>query len=150
MSQVIRAPAEAEAIQKQMREVRQDLRDDVRELAVSAREMADWTTYVKAYPWLCAGAALTVGFLIVPQRSVVVRPDAEGLIELAKRNKLVVNMHETPPQTQKKRGGLLAELLGMATATLLQGGVKFVTSQISQGFQADGQPHRNGHPGVTS
>jgi len=148
MSQVIRAPAEAETIQQKMRSVREDMRDDVRELVVSAREMTDWTMYVKAYPWLCMGAALAVGFIVVPNRSVVVKPDAEGLIELAKRNKLVVKMQESPPP--KKRGGLLTDLLGMAAATLLQSGVKLVTSQISEGFHADGQPHRNGRPGVTS
>jgi hypothetical protein len=149
MSNVIQAPAEAEAIQRQMRSVREDMRADVRELVVSAREMTDWTIYVKAYPWLCLGAALAVGFVIVPSRSVIVKPDAEGLIELAKRNKLVVKMHETPPPP-KKRGGLMAELLGLATGTLLQTGIKLITSQISQGFRSDGQPHRNGHPGVTS
>jgi len=148
MSQVIQAPAEAESIQRQMRAVREDMRDDVRELVVSAREMTDWTIYVRAYPWLCMGAALAVGFIIVPSRSVVVKPDAEGLIELAKRNKLVVKMQESPPQ--KKRGSLLGELVGLASATLLQSGLKIITSQISGGFRSDGQPHRNGHPGVTS
>ena len=148
MSQVIRAPAEAEAIQRQMRAVRDDLRDDVRELVVSAREMTDWTMYVKASPSLCMGAALAVGFIIVPSRSVIVKPDAEGLIELAKRNKLVVKMQESPPA--KKRGGLLADLLGLVSATLLQSGLKLVTSQIAEGFRSDGQPDRNGRPGVTS
>jgi len=147
MGQVI--PAEADAIQRQMRSVREDMRQDVRELVVSAREMTDWTVYVKAYPWLCMGAALAVGFIIVPSRSVIIKPDAEGLIELAKRHKLVVQMHESPPPP-KKRGGLLAELLGLATGTLLQTGLKLVTSQISQGFRSDGQAHRNGHSGVAS
>jgi hypothetical protein len=148
MSQVIQAPGGAEAIQRQMRALREDLRDDVREIVVSAREMTDWSIYVKAYPWLCAGAAFALGFVIVPSRSVIVKPDAEGLIELAKRNKLVVKMQESPPT--KKRGGLLNELLSLAAATLLQSGVKLVTSQFSEGFRADGQPHRNGRPGVTS
>jgi len=148
MSQVIRAPAEAETIQRQMREVRQEMREDVRELVVSAREMADWTTYVKAYPWLCVGAALAAGFLVVPSRSVIVRPDAEGLIELAKPNKLVVKMEQTPPA--KKKGGLLGELIAMASATLLQGGMKYMASQFSEGFKSGGHPHPNGRPGVTS
>lgn len=148
MSQVIRAPAEAESIQKQMRSVREDIRDDVRELVVSAREMTDWTIYVKAYPWLCLGAAFALGFVVVPSRSVIMKPDAEGLLELARRNKLVVKMQETPPP--KKRGGLLNELLSLAAATLLQSGMKVVTSQISQGFNSDGRPHRNGRREVTS
>lgn len=148
MSHVIRAPAEAESIQKQMRAVREDIRDDVREIVGSAHDMTDWTLYVKAYPWLCLGAAFALGFVIVPARSVVIKPDAEGLMELARRNKLVVKMQESSPQ--KKRGGLLNELLGMAAATLLHSGVKVVTNQLAQGFASDGHPHRNGRPGVTS
>ena len=92
--------------------------------------MADWTIYVRAYPWLCLGAALAAGFFIVPSRPVVVRPDAEGLIELAKRNKLVVKMEEQPQA--KKRGGLMSQLLTMAVGVLLQGGMKVVSNQLGE------------------
>ena len=77
---------EAESILRQMRTLRAELREDVREMVVSAHHMADIGRYVRAYPWLCVGAALAAGFLIVPQRSVVVKPDAEALIELARRH----------------------------------------------------------------
>jgi hypothetical protein len=130
-----------------MREVRQELREDVQDLVCNAQDMADWTIYVRAYPWLCVGAALAAGFLIVPQRPVTIRPDAEGLIELAKRNKLVVKMEETPPPA-KKRGGLLSQLVSLALATLLQGGMKVVSSQLSQAMDAATKPHPNGRPGV--
>ena len=90
MAHVMTPTNDADEVQRQMREVRAELRDDVKELVVSAHEMTDWKRYVRAYPWLCVGGALAAGFLIIPQRSVIVRPDAEGLIELAKRNKLVV------------------------------------------------------------
>jgi hypothetical protein len=137
---------EAESILRQMRTLRAELREDVREMVVSAHNMADIGRYVRAYPWLCVGAALAAGFLIVPQRSVVVKPDAEALIELARRHKLVVKTEETG--TKKKRGGLFADLLGLAAATLLQGGLKVATSQISHAFA---EPHRsngaNGKPG---
>jgi hypothetical protein len=143
MAQVISATADADDVQRQMREVRAELRDDVKELVVSAHQMADWKRYVRAYPWLCVGGALAAGFLIVPQRSVVVRPDAEGLIELAKRNKLVVKMEETPP-VAKKQGGLLAQLVSMAAAALLQGGLNVASQQIKQALA---HPH-NGRPEV--
>jgi hypothetical protein len=138
-------PSHADDVQRQMREVRQELREDVQEMVCNAQQIGDWTVYVRAYPWLCVGAALAAGFFLVPSRSVIVKPDAEGLIELAKRNKLVVKMEETPPQ--KKRGGLLAQLLSMAAATLLQGGLKVVSSQLTQAMAAT-QPQSNGRPGV--
>jgi len=144
MAQILSATSPADDIQREMREVRAELREDVQELVGNARQMGDWTIYVRAYPWLCVGAALAAGFLIVPSRPVVVKPDAEGLMELAKRNKLVVKMEETPPQ--KKRGGLLAQLVSMAAATILQGGLKVASEQLSQAFS--GPAHSNGRPGV--
>jgi hypothetical protein len=135
---------EAEAILRQMREVRVELRDDVRHMVDSAHNMADISRYVKAYPWLCVGAALAAGYLIVPQRSVVIRPDAEAMIELARKHKLFVRTEEPTPK--KKRASLFADLLGLAAATLLQGGLKVVTSQVSQAF-AQPPHHSNGSNG---
>jgi hypothetical protein len=142
------AAHEADEIQRQMREIRAELRDDVQELVVSANKMADWTSYVTAYPWLCVGAALAAGYLIVPQRAVVMRPDAEALVELAKRHKLFVNT--TAGQAPRKRGGLFGELVGLAAATLLQGGLKIVTTQLAHAI-AEPHAHSNGRtPGVTT
>jgi hypothetical protein len=138
---------EAEEIQRQMREIRAELRDDVQELVVSAEKMADWTQYVTAYPWLCVGAALAAGYLIVPQRAVVMRPDAEAMIELAKKHKLFVNTTAGAPL--KKRGGIFAELLGLAAATLLQGGLKIATTQMAQAFAGPHAQSNGRHPGVT-
>lgn len=142
------SPHEADEIQRQMREIRAELRDDVQDIVVSANKMADWTTYVTAYPWLCVGAALAAGYLVVPQRAVVMRPDAEALIELAKKHKLFVNTTDssTGGKVPRKRGGLFGELLGLAAATLLQGGLKVVTSQLAESFSPP-KAHSNGRPG---
>jgi len=145
MAQGIGANSEAGQIQKQMRDLRADLREDVHEVVVSAHKMADIGNYVRAYPWLCVGAALAAGYLIVPQRAVVLRPDAEALVELARKHQLVVKTNEGAGQ--RKRGGLLAQLLGLAAATLLQSGLKLATNQLSEAFSPDGHPHGNGRPG---
>jgi hypothetical protein len=145
MTQVTPVKSEAEDIQKQMREVRAELREDVQDLVVSAHKMGDLGAYVKAYPWLCVGAALAAGYLVVPQRAVTIRPDAEGLIELARKHKLVVKMDDA--QTKTKRRGLFADLLGLAAATLLQGGLKIATSQLSQALAPP--PHHSNGRGVT-
>ncbi len=140
----VSAHDEAEAIQRHMREVRVELRDDVREMVVSANNMADISRYVRAYPWLCVGAALAAGYLIVPQRAVVVRPDADTLLELAKKHKLVVKTEEKA--ATKKRGGLVSQLVGMAAAAMLQGGLKMATHQISEAF-SNPHHHSNGSNG---
>jgi hypothetical protein len=145
MAPAIAKTNSASEVQRQMREVRAELREDVQELVVNAQDMADWTIYVRAYPWLCVGAALAAGFLIVPSRPVVVKPDAEGLIELAKRNKLVVKMEEQPQA--KKSGGLMSQLLTMALGVLMQGGMKVVSNQLGQVMGGAGH-QGNGRPGV--
>jgi hypothetical protein len=128
--------SEADAIQRCMREVRAELREDVQEFVVNAREMADWTTYVRAYPWLCLGAAAAAGYFLIPQRAQIIKPDAEGLIELARRNKLVVKMDEVGP---KKKQGFLSGLIGMAASMALQGGLAVATKQLSQALDAYAQ-----------
>jgi len=145
MAQALGATSDAEQIQKQMRELRADLREDVQDVVVSAHKMADIANYVRAYPWLCVGAAVAAGFLIVPQRATILKPDAEALIELARKHKLVVKTDEGPPQ--KKRGGLLTQLLSLAAATLLQGGLKVATNQLTDAFASNGHPRSNGRPG---
>jgi len=150
MSQGKPTPSSAEAaeIQREMREIRADLRDDVHDIVESAHKMADWTQYVTAYPWLCVGAALAAGYLVVPQRAVIMRPDADAMIELAKKHKLFVSTADsaTGGKVPRKRGGLFGELLGLAAATLLQGGLKIVTTQLAQTF-APPHTHSNGRPG---
>jgi len=139
--------SEADDIQNQMRELRAELRDDVQEVVTSAHRMADIGNYVRAYPWLCAGAAFALGYVIVPTRATVIRPDAEALIELAKKHKLVVKTDESSPK--KKRVGLLGQLLSLAAATLVQGGLKIATQQLSEAFAHNAHAHSNGHsPGV--
>jgi hypothetical protein len=135
----------ADEIQREMRGVRAELRGDVQQLVSSAHQMADLGRYVRAYPWLCVGAALAAGYLIVPQRAVVIKPDAEALVELARKHKLVVKTDEGSPQ--KKRRSLFADLLGLAAATLLQGGLKVATNQLSQAFSSPAPEHSNGRPG---
>jgi hypothetical protein len=137
--------SEADDIQSQMRELRAELRDDVQDVVTSAHRLADIGNYVRAYPWLCVGAALAAGFLIVPQRATIIRPDAEALIELAKKHKLVVKTDESSPK--KKRVGLLGQLLSLAAATLLQGGLKMATQQLTDAFAHNGHAHSNGRAG---
>jgi len=142
------ASTDADQIQREMREIRAELREDVHDIVESASKMADWTQYVTAYPWLCVGAALAAGYLIIPQRAVIMRPDADAMIELAKKHKLFVSTADSAAggKVPRKRGGLLGELLGLAAATLLQGGLKIVTTQLTQSFSPP-PAHSNGRAG---
>jgi hypothetical protein len=98
---------ETKVIRQRMEVVRRDLDQDVQEIVEGARDLRDWRSYVKSYPWVCAGAALAVGYLIVPRHRVAMQPDAETLAELVKRSHLAT----TPPRTP----------IGMARDLLLRG-----------------------------
>jgi hypothetical protein len=121
------APREAEVIQDQMRHIRAELRADVQDFVAGAREMSDWTYYVRTYPWVCLGAAAAVGYLVVPTRPRVLKPDPQSLVELAKHNQVVVKMEEPRPKKT-----LLATVLGMAANSLLHGGMALVSQQLDE------------------
>jgi len=102
--------SDAAKIQREMHQVRAELRDDVEEMVDSARVLGQWRAYVHRYPWLCLGAAAAVGYFLVPSRIMVLRPDTESLMELARSKKLVVNMNGP----EKKQPGIVSSLVGMA------------------------------------
>ena len=82
-------PPPAESVRARMQQLRCEIDGDMEDMAASARSMVDWKHYVKTYPRVCLGAAVALGFLIVPKRSRVIRPDLATLTELARTGHLV-------------------------------------------------------------
>lgn len=125
-----------------MQQVRAEMREDVRVMVDSARELTDWTWYVRTYPWLCLGAAAAAGYFIIPTRpQAYARPDFSDLAELARQQKLVVKMEEPKPKSS-----LLGTLIGMAAGPLLQGGLAIARHQLEQYLQqAAPAPQRPAH-----
>jgi ElaB/YqjD/DUF883 family membrane-anchored ribosome-binding protein len=62
-------PSLVESVEARMQQIRCDIDGDMENMAASARTLVDWKHYVKTYPWVCLGAAVALGFLIVPKRS---------------------------------------------------------------------------------
>ena len=125
----------AEQIQQEMRQMRTELGDDVQEIVTSARDMTDWQYYVRRHPWFCLGAAALTGYLLVPTQWKIIRPDTESLLELAKENKLLINV-ENPTV---KRGGILSGLASAVVATVAQGGLAILSQQLNQLLAANAQ-----------
>lgn len=123
----------AEQIQKRMEVVRCDLIDDVDEVVRSAKEMVSWREYVQRYPWVCVGAAVALGYLVVPRRLELISPDAGTLLELAKRNKLVVK----PSPKPEKRRGLVSNLVTLATHAVVRGAAAYFSQQAGKAFGAE-------------
>ena len=83
-------PPLPESVRVRMHQLRCEIDGEMEDMAASARTMVNWKHYVKTYPWVCLGAAVAVGFLIVPKRSREIRPDVATLTEMARTGHLVV------------------------------------------------------------
>jgi hypothetical protein len=86
---------ETNAIRQRMEEVRRDLDQDVQGIVEGTRDMGDWRSYVRSYPWVCAGAAVAAGYLLVPRRRAATQPDAEALAELVTQSCLAATPRPT-------------------------------------------------------
>jgi hypothetical protein len=122
-----------------MQQLRCEIDGDMEDMAASARSMVDWKHYVKTYPWVCLGAAVALGFLIVPKRSRVIRPDLATLTEPARTGHLVVK-----PASAATHG--LIDVLLAAVANIA---VRKATAYLGQGAESllgiTGQRETNRH-----
>jgi len=131
---------QADEIQREMRQIRVELRDNVQEIVSSAREIVDWQSYVKAYPWLCVGAAAFVGYLLVPSRTTVIRPDPEALRELTKSREML-------EQQVKPKKTLVGMVVGMVAASAAQAAMSVASRQVQQLLQSFQHPHTHHETG---
>lgn len=115
-------------IQLKMQAVRDSLDYDVEEFRDSTRQLSDWKTYVRNYPWVSIGAAVAVGYIIVPAKKEIVSPDASELIKLAKKNKLVVQANPEP----QKKSGLAGAIFGLASSMLVRGLATYAGGQLGK------------------
>lgn len=115
----------AKEIRDEMEELRRDLDLSVDEASATARQWSDWRYVVKRYPWATAGVVAAIGFLIVPSRPRIISPDAETLIQLAKKHKLVLGEEPKKP-TASLTGKVAALVLAAAGRTAMA----YMTEQV--------------------
>ncbi len=119
---------ETQAIRQRMEAVRCELDEDVQLIVEGARDMGEWRSYVRSYPWVCLGAALAVGYWIVPRRPYGMQPDAQTLAELANQSRLLVTANSPP------KGGARGILLAFVGNLVLRGVSAFVGQQAGKLF----------------
>jgi hypothetical protein len=51
-----------------MAQIRRDLHEDVKGVVEGAEAATDWRRFIRNYPWATMGAAIFVGYLIVPRK----------------------------------------------------------------------------------
>ncbi|MCI0379104.1 MAG: hypothetical protein L0215_15960 [Gemmataceae bacterium] len=126
---------ESEKIRRRMAELRRELDCDVRQVSRSAREMTDWTYYVRKFPWAVAAIALAAGYLVVPKKKAVIKPDPDMLAELVKQNKVRVESAAVRPD----KPGMLKSLLMMGITWAARSGIAYMTQRLSEAAQHKAQ-----------
>jgi hypothetical protein len=134
VEQVMHESLGTQAILQRMEEVRCDLDEDVQEIVEGARVMGKWRYYVRTYPWICLGAALAGGYLIVP-RVWRRQPNDQTPVELPNPSRLPVTSNS--PHTGSARGALLAfvgnlVLRGVSSYALQQAGKLFAVQAATR------------------
>jgi hypothetical protein len=137
----------AEEIRLRMAELRRDVERDVRKVSRDARVITDWKFYVRRFPWAVAGAALVAGYLLVPKRKPVIKPDPETVAELVKQKKIRVESVTKQPD----KPGMMKSLLMMGITWAARTGVQYLTQQMTAAAQqksrAAGPQHEHHEPG---
>ena len=72
IKQMLPDDSEVHAIRRQSSKLRRKLERNADGLRSQAHELMDWKHYVRAHPWAAVGAAVAVGYFLVPRRSPIV------------------------------------------------------------------------------
>jgi hypothetical protein len=121
----------AEKIRNRMAELRRDLDCDVREVSRGARVMTDWKFYVRKFPWAVVGAAALAGYMLIPKRKPVIKPDPEMIQELVRQKKIKVESVTKQPE----KPGMMKSLLMMGLTYAARAGAQYVTQQMTTAAQ---------------
>jgi hypothetical protein len=121
---------ETKAILRRMKELRCDLDEGAQEIAESARDMGEWRSYVKNYPWICMGVACYIGYVIVPRRRLGVSRVNRSLDQLTDHSR-----QETKSDSPSN-SGIRGALLMFAGNLLARTAMSYATRQANQYFAA--------------
>jgi hypothetical protein len=117
----------AEAIRRRMAELRREMTTGVRDVSRSAREMTNPLYYIRHFPWTSAAVAAAIGYLLVPKKKQVIKPDPEMLAELVRNQKIKVDTVKAGTDSQ----GLLQSLVVMGLTWALRTGLAYAGQQIA-------------------
>lgn len=100
-----------QAIQQRMREVRRELGHD---LAISARDITDWRSYVRARPWLAVASAAALGYILAPKGPPVVRLSGIDIQRLMHDGQTNASVSAAPKAKKSIAMSLVSMLAGLA------------------------------------
>ena len=110
-----------------MAELRRELTCDIRDVRRSASEMANPMHYIRRYPLATAAVAAAVGYLLIPKKKQVIKPDPEMLAELFKKHQINLDS----PQVSSESKGMLKSLAVMGLTWALRTGLTYAGQQLA-------------------
>ena len=126
-------PKSAEQIRHEMASLRVEMAHEVEDFVENAGVLSDWRFYVRRYPWQCLAAAALAGYLLVPRRLELVRADPVALMELAKKNRVVI---KPKPEPRPKGPGRAVAMFLFNTA--LRSAMSFAGQKAGEMLNAQG------------
>src|SRR6478735_7191075 len=117
---------EVEKIRKRMSELRRELVYDVQDVSRSAKAMASPSYYLRKFPWATLAVAAGVGYMLIPKKKQVIKPDMEALAELIRKNQLNIN-----PAKAEESPGMVKTLAVMGLTWAAKAGMNYVIQQLT-------------------
>lgn len=121
------ADESAEKICKRMAELRRELTHDVEDVTRSAKAMASPSFYVRKFPWATLAIAAGVGYMLIPKKKQVIKPDMEALAELIRKNQMNIN----PAKAAEESQGMVKTLAVMGLTWAAKAGMNYVIQQLT-------------------
>lgn len=116
--------SDPEELRNQMARIRAGARWKAVQIKRETKQLTDWKYYVKSYPWLVAGGAILLGYLLVPQRRTVLPAS------------LPVGRPPQGPSDETvetvKKTGLLAGAAALVWSVLYKAGTTYATRRLAQ------------------
>ena len=119
-----------------MEEVRGDLNSGFQGIVSDARDIGDWTYYVKTYPWAVLGVSLVAGYLVAPRLGFWKQPQAQSADSASGSN------DSNAPTSKGSASGKVLSFVGNlvmrgATAYVLQHADRLFESKAVKSNQND-------------
>lgn len=116
-------------IRIQMAAVRQRMQQSARELARLSEARKHWTNYIREAPFLAAGSAFLIGYLLIPKkRPYSISLDTKKLSNSSKDREVKIVAPKNDNST-----GIVKTSLKMAGRSLLHLGIRTLLEQVQQG-----------------
>jgi hypothetical protein len=138
----------SEAIRRRMAELRRELTIDVHDVSRSARELASPMYYIRHFPWASAAVAAGIGYILVPKKKHVIKPDPEMLAELVRKEKVKVDTSKVAEEKQT----MLKSLVMMGLTWGLRTGLNYMAQRVTTAAvnKSREAPQQTAQPQATS